>query len=389
MLSEQELEYLARRAAVEALLAGELPDQLRPLLDLGPEGQCFALARFAVPAGLDRLRDALVGHFLKYPAYILLSWGVREYLVILKAEPEDMDRCISRCLQALRENVEHFPMADWHAAVTPPVACAADLPGCYENLSRLWAFRYLLPGTHLLTRETVGQREDEEARLLALDPAAADPRQLRELLEQGSEDQLPEAVARFLAPMDDCIRSDLFCRYLAMSTRFTAAQFVAERGCDPQAFVRDCRLEVCGEGRMTAQTLTDYMLRALRGAIRCREGERLRHCRGVLRRAAGYVDSHFREAGLSLEQVAAAVDLSPNYLSALFRREMDCTFVEFVTARRMELARELLETTALRTGQIAEAVGYRDPRYFSSLFRRTQGMTPREYRGSRRQERPA
>ena len=44
-------------------------------------------------------------------------------------------------------------------------------------------------------------------------------------------------------------------------------------------------------------------------------------------------------------------------------------------------ARELLRTTDKRSGEVAAAVGYRDPHYFSFLFKKTQGCTPRDYRG--------
>ena len=61
------------------------------------------------------------------------------------------------------------------------------------------------------------------------------------------------------------------------------------------------------------------------------------------------------------------------------------TFTEYVTGKRMEKAKELLRTTNKRSGEVAFAVGYRDPHYFSFLFKKTQGCTPRVYRagGSR------
>ena len=59
---------------------------------------------------------------------------------------------------------------------------------------------------------------------------------------------------------------------------------------------------------------------------------------------------------------------------------MKQTFIEYVTAARMEKAKELLRTTTLRSSQIAPQIGYKDAHYFSFVFRKTQGMTPREYR---------
>ena len=43
-------------------------------------------------------------------------------------------------------------------------------------------------------------------------------------------------------------------------------------------------------------------------------------------------------------------------------------------------AKELLSTTAMRTGDVAYAVGYNDPHYFSYLFKKNTGLSPRDYR---------
>lgn len=383
MLGQMEYEQLVRRAAFEALLAGERGGEYARLLDLEPE-ESYVLVRFAIPPGAERLREALLGHFLKYPEYILLDWGVREYLVVIQAAENEMELCISRCAAALAAHFDAFGPANWHAALTPPAAGTDALPECYEMLSRLWAHRYLLPGEHLLTPETVGQGSDEEARLLTMDEGKVNSGQLLEIMEFAAEEEVPGMVARLLETVGDALGSDNVCRYLALGSRFAAVHFAAERGCDRRGFVQSCRLEIPAEGRMTAAMLSDYMIRALRGAIRVRDGGDGHTCRGVLRQAAAYVDIHFNREGMSLERAAEAVGLSPNYLSALFRREMGCTFIEYVTKKRMDLARELLATTRMRTGQVAEAVGYRDARYFSALFKKTQGLTPREYRSSKK-----
>ena len=99
-----------------------------------------------------------------------------------------------------------------------------------------------------------------------------------------------------------------------------------------------------------------------------------------------YIDEHYNEEDLSLNRVAEAVFVSSNYFSAMFSQKMEMTFIEYVTGKRMEKAKELLKDPSLRTAQIASAVGYRDPHYFSFVFKKTVGMTPREYRNAERGE---
>ena len=53
---------------------------------------------------------------------------------------------------------------------------------------------------------------------------------------------------------------------------------------------------------------------------------------------------------------------------------------------RMEHAKGLLRSTAMKTAEIAFAVGYKDPHYFSYLFKKTQECTPREFRSGAREK---
>ena len=54
--------------------------------------------------------------------------------------------------------------------------------------------------------------------------------------------------------------------------------------------------------------------------------------------------------------------------------------MEHITEMRMELAKNLLESTQLPVKEIAGRVGYNDPLYFSTVFRNYTGMNPRAYR---------
>lgn len=121
-----------------------------------------------------------------------------------------------------------------------------------------------------------------------------------------------------------------------------------------------------------------------------------RHEAGILRLAAGQAQRKSRRDVLSrvsrylrenlagragLQDVAAAVHLSPNYLAHLLKKETGKTFVELVTERRMEKARELLRHTALRITDVAAASGFDDEAYFARRFKQLAGVTPRDYRG--------
>ena len=93
-----------------------------------------------------------------------------------------------------------------------------------------------------------------------------------------------------------------------------------------------------------------------------------------------FLEEHFSDPNLMLQDAAEAVHLSQSHLSTLFSQEIGVTFTQYLTGLRIGKARELLENTNLRSSQIALDVGYNDAHYFSYLFKKTTGFTPSEYR---------
>lgn len=102
-----------------------------------------------------------------------------------------------------------------------------------------------------------------------------------------------------------------------------------------------------------------------------------------VQRALDFVERHLAEK-LTLSQAAEAAAVSPNYLATLLRRETGQTFVDLVTARRMNRACELLSYTRLRISQVGDAVGFFDVDYFCRRFKQIMGSTPMEYRAAHR-----
>lgn len=92
-----------------------------------------------------------------------------------------------------------------------------------------------------------------------------------------------------------------------------------------------------------------------------------------------YVDENFTR-DISLQEVAEYANLSVGYLSNYFKTEAGMSFVEYITYRRMERAKELLVSTNDKVYHIAEQVGYTNSQYFTTLFKKQVGVTPAEYR---------
>jgi two-component system response regulator YesN len=117
-------------------------------------------------------------------------------------------------------------------------------------------------------------------------------------------------------------------------------------------------------------------------AIRKLRSNTLRIC---IRQVKEYIDAHLSEA-VTLSHAAKHVYMSPSYLSRLFREHTNESFSEYVTRRKMEEARRLLDEGENKVYEVAAAVGYTDPAYFGRVFRQYFNVTPTDYRGHNRDD---
>ncbi|WP_127582063.1 response regulator transcription factor [Paenibacillus koleovorans] len=95
----------------------------------------------------------------------------------------------------------------------------------------------------------------------------------------------------------------------------------------------------------------------------------------------GYMRAHYTE-NLTLNDAAGIVNMSPSYLSSLFKRETGKSFIELLTEIRMDKAAELLLRTDLPVYLIAEQVGYDNINYFGRAFKKEKSVSPSQYRTS-------
>ena len=92
------------------------------------------------------------------------------------------------------------------------------------------------------------------------------------------------------------------------------------------------------------------------------------------------IETEYGNGELSLVMVSNAVNVSPNYLSSLIKKETGKTFIDLLTARRMETAREMLMCTSMKIREISEKCGYNDQHYFSYCFKKYSGLSPNALR---------
>jgi len=96
--------------------------------------------------------------------------------------------------------------------------------------------------------------------------------------------------------------------------------------------------------------------------------------------ALEYIDAHYSDPNLSLEDIAESLGIAPNYLSSLFSKSLGKKLFEYVNEVRLEKSIEMLLTTRETVNDIGEKSGFGSPRNFMRQFKKYTDMTPTAYR---------
>ena len=99
----------------------------------------------------------------------------------------------------------------------------------------------------------------------------------------------------------------------------------------------------------------------------------------LIQKALEYIREYY-DQGITLEEISGRLHVTEEYLSSQFRKETGKTFSEIIRTYRIENVKRLLTTTTYKLNQIAEMVGYADPKYMSRVFKEKTGILPLDYR---------
>ncbi len=217
----------------------------------------------------------------------------------------------------------------------------------------------------------VGELDDETTSLNSLELSP-----LYERLQYAPAEELDAILADYADLLGSGAEGrELALGYLRIAAVIAARQIVSDAGADPQ--------RVLDEGRI-AEALRAEGIEAVRAllneAMACRDRSGRGQGQTPVARARRFLSRRYSDPNLMLQDVAGEVGMSQSHFSTVFAQETGLTFTQYLTALRIGKAKELLSATAMRSSEIAFAVGYNDAHYFSYMFKKQTGMTPSEYR---------
>ena len=92
-----------------------------------------------------------------------------------------------------------------------------------------------------------------------------------------------------------------------------------------------------------------------------------------------YIYSHIHYR-ITLEELADYLNLSPSYLSKLFKKEVGITISTYITNLKIDKAKNFLQYSEYTVADIANYLAFSSQSHFAETFRAETGKTPLEYR---------
>lgn len=102
------------------------------------------------------------------------------------------------------------------------------------------------------------------------------------------------------------------------------------------------------------------------------------HYSSIVKKAVDYIDLNL-ETPLTLNDIAAAIHVSPSHLSRKFKNETTINIIDYINQKRVEEAKLYLQNRDISITDIAFLVGFNDLNYFSRVFKKVTSLTPSQY----------
>jgi len=83
---------------------------------------------------------------------------------------------------------------------------------------------------------------------------------------------------------------------------------------------------------------------------------------------------------LTLDDIAAKAFVSPCYLSRAFKKSLGVGFSSYITSRKINLAKSLLQFSDMKVNTIALELAWQDANYFCRIFKKETNIAPSDYR---------
>lgn len=371
-LEKKKIRYIDEKTEWMQFLSGKADETgyeyYREHLQLtGKKGRYWmAILKWSTDSVKDnRITDMLMA--LKEEETLIQSVHLPPDMMLLILEgPEDMGE-VKDYLQQMQEQIEHQFHILCFISIGPEFSHYSQLPGCYQQTLKLQKY-LLVEGYGSCVDETyVLSRKSEDITI--------DRGQLGKLILKKEN----EAAVGYI--------EDLFINNVKSGATVEALyQMTVQIAMLLQEIKKEYNLENQGTLHHLPDLLENiyrsddiFGLKALfisevNEMIRCLHEEDSQYT-PVVRQIMEEVQKNYRE-DMNLKTLAYKYHMNASYLGQIFQKEVGCSFTQYLSGKKIAIAKDLILNTNQKISDIAREVGYPDTSYFYRKFKQYYGVAP-------------
>lgn len=352
---------------------------------------CVLLFQFKVPEDMYEYSNEIVQcearmtQALKsFPDIKVFERGLDGWAFILLGDNEvrieELTRELCQLLIGICEGKAHY-----FGGIGRSVHRVRDVQQSYLDANSAFSLRYFQSKDQFLSYHDVSNIKAQignRINVSELNLEKHDRNLLEDFLKRGTIQDVNEFVDSYFDGFgSNAMSSALFRHYVILDGCSVIMKFIKAFKYSKEKIESTIKSMNCVTDQLSSlEKCSEFYKSVLKDAIDLRNRNSQKRYAGLIEKAKEYIHLKFIMSDLTLDKVAAAVNVSPNYFSSLFNQETGMTFIEYLTNIRMEKAKDYLRCSGRKITEIGILVGYQDSHYFSYIFRKTQNCTPSEYR---------
>lgn len=134
-------------------------------------------------------------------------------------------------------------------------------------------------------------------------------------------------------------------------------------------------------GCETVNEMENEIARILQIICRYVQDERRKESSNFYEKVRAFIEKSYKDINLSVGAIGEYFDMTPAYVSKLFKEQTGESLLDYMNKIRIEKAKELLGQERYTIQEVADLVGYNDSKTFTRYFKKFEGVTPGKFKG--------
>lgn len=302
--------------------------------------------------------------------------SIQRVLLVAYSKAQFLTFALEQKISIIRDKLRYIHQIDFHASIGNAVSGFHLLQESYHNAEHALSYCTILGSNNIISSDNI-----KNVDLLSPQAPSMHYSKIMELLVSGNLQKMHDAVSAHFNELYYSYRLSIHalqCRAVELLALLLAC--AREMGENVDAILEKGPTVYASILSSTnIQSIIKVFYSTTKSIFENIQGHRDAEKNRALRGAKQYILQNYSDPELNLTRVAAHVNLSPSYVSQLFKRLDNCSFTEYLNSVRIEQAKVLLATMHMRVYEVSDAVGYQNSKYFFQLFKQLTGMRPREF----------